>query len=147
MTAQNDSRLVKLRSGIFQKTDIVEIDLCFERLLDKEVGSDKSKILLDGGLSISFETVLRAGPMWKFNPTCLDLFIHDNRFEYSSDKLVEEIKKSGNFTQYEVDKNLNLHKVSWTLRLLKINTHFIKDDVINDSSYVCVNTIMGKVDL
>ena len=145
MAQQDGSRLQKLRSDIFQKTDIIELDVKFEKVLDKEFGTDKDRILNDAGLFVYFETLLKAGPLWKFNPTCLSLFIRDNQFKYNETLLIESIKERGIFTCVEIDKNLNLHNISYTMRLLKLNTHFLQDDVILNAEYVCVETIMGKI--
>ena len=145
MAQLEDPRLQKLRSGIFQKTDIVEMDFKFERLYDKGLDNDKDEILNKTGLFVNFETLLKAGPLWKFNPTCLSLFIHNKKFKYDSALLIEDIKKRGVFTCKEVDKNLDLYEVRYSVRLLQINTHFIKDDVISATEYVCIETVTGKI--
>ena len=147
MTEPTDEKIKKLRSGIFQKTDIVEIDVMFDSLHDKGLGDDKDKILRDSGLFVKFETLLKAGPLWKFNPTNLSLFIHDNKFEFDSALLIEDIKQRGTFTCKEIDKNLDLYEVGYTIRVLLINMHFFNDDVIAKSEYVSVETITGRITL
>lgn len=145
MTEQIDLRLKKLKSNIFQKTDIVELDVTFDCLYDRGLGDDKDKILRDTGLFVKFETLLKAGPMWKFNPTNLSLFIHDNKFEYVDELLIEDIKQHGTFTCKEIDKNLDLYEVCYSIRMLLLNAYFLKDEIVSKSEYICVETITGRI--
>jgi hypothetical protein len=145
MAQEQDQKLSKLRSGIFQKTDIVELDMKSDALFQKGLSDDRERLLRESGLYIKFETVLKAGPTWKFNPTNLSLFIHDNEFKYNSDLLIKDIADKGIFTCKEIDKNLELYEVNYSVRLLQLNTHFLNDDVIINSEYICVETLAGRM--
>ena len=147
MTQEQDQKVLKLRSGIFQKTDIVEIDIKADALFKKNLLDDRERLLREARLFVKFEAILKAGPMWKFNPTNLSLFIHDQEFKYDTDLLIKDIAANGSFSCKEIDKNLELYEVNYSVRLLQINTHFLNDEVIANSEYVCVETLTGRMTL
>lgn len=145
MAQEQDQKLKKLRSGIFRKTDIIELDIKSDALFEKGLINDKERLVRDANLFVKFETVLKAGPLWKFNPTNLSLFIHDNEFKYNHELLIKDIVDKGTFACKEIDKNLELYEVNYSIRLLQLNTHFLSDDVIADSEYICVETLTGRM--
>ena len=149
MHEESPDRLEKLTSGIFRKIDIVEIDLSYEQLHDKKIKDDFVTLLDDTNFLDELEVTLKRGPLWKFNPTCLSLFIIDNEaqreFRYDRERLKQSVLEKGRFSCVEIDRNMNLYRLLYTIRVLLINANEIDSKLISKSKYVCVDTLTGKV--
>ena len=145
MHEQTPDRLKKLRSGVFRKIDVVEIDLVHEGLYDKKFKKKFPELLSTTDIIDELEKALQSGPLWKFNPTCLSLFIIDNQFQYDKKHLENEVLCNGAINCKEIDRNVSLYQLRYTIRVLLINALEINDELISKSGYVCVDTLSGKM--
>jgi hypothetical protein len=144
MKDHNSDRLKKLRSNIFSHTDIVEMDFMYQKLCDKKFANDYSGLLASNFLN-ELESTIKSGPMWKFNPTCLNLFIKENSFQYDRVILEKNILENGHITCQEIDKNLNLYTLCFTIEILAINTNDISDELISKCEFVAVKSMGGTI--
>ena len=144
--SESYSKLNKLKNNIFSITDVVEIHIKYEKLESVKYSEEISwKDLIASNFLDDLETIILAGPLWKFNPTCLYLFIKDDVFSYDRKALEKSVLTEGHIEEQEVDRNLNLYTLVYPVEVLLLNVYDIDEKYIENSEYIAVNTLVGKI--
>jgi hypothetical protein len=146
MKVYSSDRIKKLKGHIFSYTDVVEIDFMFQHLADKKFENDFVELVSSNFLD-ELELVLKTGPMWKFNPTCLKNFIKDNTFKYDRKILEKSVLDKGRITFQEVDRNLSLFSLCYTIEMLIINIQDVSDELITKSDFAIVRSLGVEVEI
>jgi len=143
MESQDKSRFEILKSGTYPHTAVVKLEVNFSKL--GSVSYDEAKD--DYMFLEEVSKVLQTGIMWKFNPTCLELFVKDAEFNYNKKNLSNYLKENGDITYEEVDRNNHLYTFSCNLRFLLINLIQVDSSIVNKSEMILITTPMGEVSL
>jgi len=140
------SRLNKLKNNVFSITDVVEIHLKYEKLesVSYSEGTNWKQLIASNFLD-ELETVIQSGPLWKFNPTCLNLFIKENVFSYDRKELEKSVHEEGRIRETEVDRNLSVYTLIYPIEVLLINVYDLDEKYIENSEHIVVNSLMGKI--
>ena len=144
MSKVSSPRLKKLNSNTFSQQCVVKIEICYEKLCDKSYEQDFPGLLTTDFLD-ELEAALKAGPSWKFNSTCLDLFITENTFKYDKSILARDVLEHGKITHQEIDVNKSLFKLNYSIRVLLMNAAKIDTDLILKSPMIRVKTLIGII--
>lgn len=140
----NDKQLKTIRGNMFMNTDVVQFDVCIERMVPKEV---KGEDLIDHFPDIvdALYEVLTTGPTWEFNPTNTHLRKHADQLEIDKDKLVNFIKEAYDYHFEELDINNNFVSIQVPIELLVANFREASEEVVSKSDYYTVTTLFGEV--
>lgn len=139
-------RIKKLKKQIFAISDTLEFELKLEKLYDKKYANDFESLVKTSFLDELID-ILKTGDMWKFNPTCLLLFIKDNKFEFNRSALEADVLKNGEIMSQEIDVKSNLYSLTYEISLLLSNARQIDEQYINNSESVWVQTSLGEIEI
>ena len=87
MKQEIHDRAQKIKNNMFSVTDILEIDVTYEELHDIKYSNNFNDLVKKTKFLDKLESVIMTGVMWRFNPTCIVLFVRDNVFEYNRESL------------------------------------------------------------
>lgn len=146
MSTQISDRVKKIKSGAFVKTDVVEIGARFEKLASKKYENDYTSLIRDEFLD-EIEKTIKTGFMWKFNPTCLKLFIDSNTFEYNRNKLEEWIIENSTIRHQEVDRNSHLYSLYCEVEILLINSRELNEELLDNADFVSIQSLTGDIEI
>ena len=148
MKTEDNIRMKLLRSGVFATTDIVEIEVSFSKLAEKKFkNTEHIDELIETQFLEDFEKVIKTGDMWKFNPTCIELFVEKNKFQYDREKLLEHIIDLSDFSVDEIDINKNYYKITCEFDILLINLIAVDPELVEKSNKITVRTVAGSIEL
>lgn len=148
MKIEDNVRLKVLKSGAFATTDIVEIEVSFSKLAENKFKHSTSwDELTETQFLEDFENVIKKGAMWKFNPTCIELFVENNKFEYDREKLLDHIMNLSNLSIEEIDVSKSYFKMTCEFEILLINLLELDPAVIELAEKVTVRTVAGSIEL
>ena len=94
-----------------------------------------------------FEKVIKTGDMWKFNPSCIELFVEKNKFQYDREKLLEHILDLSDWSVDEIDINKNYYNITCEFDILLINLIELDPEVVEKSNKITVRTVAGSIEL
>tara|TARA_B100000131_G_scaffold294535_1_gene310725 strand:+ start:4209 stop:4658 length:450 start_codon:yes stop_codon:yes gene_type:complete len=139
---------ILVQSAAFRKVDPVEFEYRHEKLCSKKYEDlgEYEELLASDFLDHLVDT-LTSGDMWKFNPTCIKVFVENSKFEFDRKKLEEFVLEHGDITVKDIDRNVSLYSVSCRIEMLAINILGLDPKILNDSEYVCVQTLTGNIKL
>jgi hypothetical protein len=146
MIDKSHTRIEKMKSGVFSHNDIVKIGVSFEDSGAKDYCENITDLIENIFLK-EIEDLLKTGVMWKFNPSCLKLFISNNSFEYNKDALVKDICENCEWDYTELDKNTHFFSLSYDIELLLINAVQINESIIEDASYITIQNLVGEIEI
>ena len=144
MSTSKPDRLARIKGDTFHGSDIVSIRIHYDKLCDKKFENSTLKLLNSNFLD-DLERVLKTGELWKFNPTCLELFVNDKKFLYDRKALVFNVFCYGKITHQDIDRNSSLYSLDYSIRVLMVNARQIDEDIILNSPRIKVRTLMGMI--
>ena len=145
MKTQFSSTFDALKSGIYPHASPVSVMLNFKEMGPTSLENDRDK-LVESIFLMKIEKILKTGIMWKFNPTCLALFIEGDTFEFDRNKLLSYLQDYISlYGHEEVDRNNHLYHAEIELEFLLINLVQLEPSIVNSSSETIVQTPMGDL--
>jgi len=148
--AKNDSSVVqKIKQNIFMATDVLSLELTFEKTTPKSINEEE---FFDNCPDIlnEIQTILTTGPTWEFNPTNNSVYSDsdsDKAFTIDKKKLTNYVREKSSLKLMELDINNNVAIVKMPIEILLANARMLSNEMIDKSSYHTVATLFGKINL
>ena len=146
MSDKSYTRIEKMKSGVFSHNDIVSIDINLEKSGSKSY-CENIKDLVENVFLEDVENILKKGMMWKFNPSCLQLFVSNSSFEYNKNKLLEDIVENCSWSHTELDRNSNVYLLQYDIELLLINALQIDKSIIENANDITIQNLVGEIEI
>ena len=145
MKQETQGRAQKIKNNMFSVTDILEIDVIYNELLDKKYSNNFNDLVKKTNFLDKLESIIMTGSMWKFNPTCIILFVKDNVFDYNRSSLENDVLENAEIFEQEIDVNKNLYTLIYTVRFLMCNAKQLDSKIIDEPDYATVESTVGDI--
>jgi len=146
MSDKPHTRIEKMKSGVFSHNDIVTMGISFEKSANK-IYCENIVDLVENVFLEEIEAILKMGIMWKFNPTCLKLFVSNSSFEYDRGILIKDISESCNWNHTDLDRNMNVFMLQYDVSMLLINVLQIDKSIVENADYITIQNLVGEIEI
>jgi len=146
MKEETHERIKRIKGNTFLPMDVLEIDIIYEELLDIKYDNNFNDLVKTSFLD-KLETTLLTGDLWKFNPTCIALFVKDGAFRYNRLMLEKDVLENGEIISQEVDIKNNLYTLIYPTKFLLCNVLKLDNELLLKPDYAVVNSAIGEIEI
>jgi len=146
MSDKPQTRMEKIKSGVFSHNDVVSISANFEKAGSNAYRENISDLVEYVCLE-EIENIVKTGMMWKFNPTCLKLFVNDSLFVYNKAALLKDISENCSWDSIELDRNTHVFSCQYDIEMLLINVLQINESIVENADYITIQNLVGEIEI